>query len=84
MKVLTVYAHHDPHSFCHGVLERFTDGLRDAGHTAEIVDLYAIKFDPVFRERDVASYISADNPADILDLMDPSRPPSPDVADAVG
>jgi NAD(P)H dehydrogenase (quinone) len=70
MKVLTVYAHHDPHSFCHGVLERFTDGLRDAGHTSEIVDLYAIKFDPVFRERDVASYISADIPADILDLMD--------------
>ena len=46
MKVLTVYAHHDPHSFCHGVLERFTAGLADAGHTSEVVDLYAIKFDP--------------------------------------
>ena len=32
MKVLTVYAHPDPHSFCHGVLERFTAGLREAGH----------------------------------------------------
>ena len=50
MKVLTVYAHHDPHSFCHGVLERFTAGLADAGHTSDVVDLYAIKFDPVFRE----------------------------------
>jgi NAD(P)H dehydrogenase (quinone) len=70
MKVLTVYAHHDPHSFCHGVLERFTDGLRDAGHTSEVVDLYAIKFDPVFRDRDSASYISATIPQDILDRMD--------------
>lgn len=70
MKVLTVYAHHDPHSFCHGVLERFTAGLRDAGHTSEVVDLHAIKFDPVYRDRDVPSYISADIPPDILELMD--------------
>ncbi len=71
MKVLTVYAHHDPRSFCHGVLERFTDGLRDAGHTTEVIDLYAINFDPVFRERDVASYTAADTPEDILALQDP-------------
>lgn len=70
MKVLTVYAHHDPRSFCHGVLERFTAGLHDAGHSSEVLDLHAIKFDPVFRARDVASYISADIPADILDRMD--------------
>jgi NAD(P)H dehydrogenase (quinone) len=69
MKVLIVYAHNNPHSFCHGVLERFTDGLRDGGHSSEVVDLYAIKFDPVFRDRDVASYIGGDIPADILDLM---------------
>ena len=68
MKVLTVYAHHDPHSFCHAVLERFTAGLADAGHESEVVDLYAIKFDPVFRARDVASYTSGDVPADILEL----------------
>ena len=70
MKVLTVYAHQDPRSFCHGVLERFTAGLADAGHTSEVVDLYAIKFDPVFRDRDVASYTSGNIPADILELMD--------------
>ena len=33
MKVLTVYAHQNPRSFCHCVLEHFTEGLRDAGHT---------------------------------------------------
>ena len=70
MKVLTIYAHNNPDSFCHGVLERFTDGLRDAGHTSEVVDLYAIDFDPVFRDRDAASYISGDIPEDILELMD--------------
>jgi NAD(P)H dehydrogenase (quinone) len=70
VKVLTVFAHHDRRSFCGGVLDRFTEGLADAGHTGEVVDLYAIKFDPVFRERDVASYTSGTIPTDILELMD--------------
>jgi len=70
MKVLTIYAHENPHSFCHGVLERFTEGLRDAGHTSEVVDLHAINFDPVFRDRDAPSYISGTIPDDILELMD--------------
>jgi NAD(P)H dehydrogenase (quinone) len=52
------------------VLERFTTALTDAGHTSEVVDLYAIKFDPVFRDQDVASYTSGEIPTDILDLMD--------------
>ena len=46
-------AHHDPRSFCYGVLERFTAGLSDAGHTSDVVDLYAIRFDPVLADRDV-------------------------------
>jgi NAD(P)H dehydrogenase (quinone) len=70
MKVLTVYAHPDPKSFCHAVLEEFTAGLRDAGHSVEVVDLYAIGFDPVFRTRDMASYLHEDMPADILESMD--------------
>jgi NAD(P)H dehydrogenase (quinone) len=70
MKVLTVYAHQNPRSFCHGVLEHFTQGLRDAGHDSEVIDLYAIGFDPVFRDRDVPSYIADDIPGDILELMD--------------
>ena len=27
MRVLTVYAHPNPASFCHAILERFTEGL---------------------------------------------------------
>jgi len=70
MKVLTLYAHNNPRSFCHGVLENFTEGLHAGGHTSDVIDLYAIKFDPVFRDRDTASYIGGDIPNDILDLMD--------------
>ena len=70
MKVLTVYAHHEPRSFCHSVLERFTAGLADAGHTSDVVDLHAIKFDPVYRARDVASYIDEKIPRPILEMMD--------------
>ena len=34
MKVLTIYAHNNPRSFCHGVLEHFTGGLRMPGTPA--------------------------------------------------
>ena len=51
MKVLTVFAHPASRSFCHAVLERFDAGLREAGHTNDIVDLYAIGFDPILRDR---------------------------------
>jgi NAD(P)H dehydrogenase (quinone) len=66
MRVLTVFAHHGSGSFCHAVLQRFDAGLRDAGHTNEIVDLYAIGFDPVLRERDNANWMDADAPDDVL------------------
>jgi NAD(P)H dehydrogenase (quinone) len=70
MKVLTVYAHYEPRSFCHSVLERFTAGLVDAGHESDVVDLYAMKFDPVFTRRDLASYIGGDVPPAILEPLD--------------
>ncbi len=70
MKVLTVFAHNNRRSFCGGVLERFSAGLADAGHTNEVLDLYEIKFDPVFRDQDVASYTSGKIPTDILELID--------------
>ncbi len=69
MKVLTVYAHPNPKSFCRAILERFSKGLEDAGHTNEVVDLYAIRFDPVFRVQDFASYVHESMPLDLLDQM---------------
>ncbi len=46
MKVLTVFAHNDRRSFCGGVLDRFSAGLADAGHTNDVLDLYAISSIP--------------------------------------
>ncbi|HET9740391.1 MAG TPA: NAD(P)H-dependent oxidoreductase [Solirubrobacteraceae bacterium] len=69
MKVLAVYAHPDPASFTHAVLEELTSGLREAGHRVEVVDLYAMRFDPVFRRRDMATYLHEDMPPDILEGM---------------
>ena len=69
MRVLTVFAHAGSGSFCHAVLDRFDAGLREAGHTNEIVDLYAIGFDPVLRERDNPNWMDADAPDDVLAAM---------------
>jgi NAD(P)H dehydrogenase (quinone) len=69
MHVLTIYAHSNPQSFCHAVLEHFTAGLREAGHSVEVVDLYAIGFDPVLRPRDTASWLTESIPDDLLDRM---------------
>lgn len=69
MHVLTVYAHPNPKSLCHAILNEFNKGLEDAGHTNEIVDLYAIRFDPVFRIEDFASYVHEGMPPEILEAM---------------
>ena len=69
MKVLVVYAHPNPQSFNHAVLEAFTRGLRDGGHTFEVVDLYAIKFDPVFKLADYVQFASGHVPKDVMDRM---------------
>jgi NAD(P)H dehydrogenase (quinone) len=69
MKVLTVIANPNPKSFCHAVLQRFTAGLQAAGHTCEVIDLYAIHFDPVFHGMDYASYVHPGMPIEILERM---------------
>jgi NAD(P)H dehydrogenase (quinone) len=65
MKVLTVYAHPNPKSFCHAVLEQFTKGLNDAGHTNKVVDFYAIKFNPVLQMKDFANWLPDENAPDV-------------------
>ncbi len=69
MRVLTVIANPSPKSFCHAILEQFSKGLADAGHINDVVDLYAIKFDPVFRRDDFASYVHESMPPEILASM---------------
>ena len=82
MKILTVYAHSNPKSFCHALLEQFTKGLEDVGHSNEVIDLYAMKFDPVLTSRDWPDWIDESIPMDILEranfkqqLLDSSNGP---------
>jgi NAD(P)H dehydrogenase (quinone) len=69
MNILTVYANPNPKSFCHAILEQFTRGLLDAGHTYDIVDLYAMKFDPVLKPRDFPNWIDENMPVEDLKRM---------------
>lgn len=53
MHVYIVYAHPEKRSFCREVLEAFTRGLSEAGHSYEIGDLYEMGFEP---EMNAAQY----------------------------
>jgi NAD(P)H dehydrogenase (quinone) len=65
MNVLVVYAHPNPESFNHAVLETFVQGLQSKGHEPEILDLYAQGFDPLLSAVDLASFQSGETPVDI-------------------
>jgi NAD(P)H dehydrogenase (quinone) len=67
VRVLVVYAHPNPDSFCHSVLEEVTRGLRDGGHAHDVIDLYATGFDPVFTMRDSTQFVHESTPQHLLD-----------------
>jgi NAD(P)H dehydrogenase (quinone) len=69
MRVLIVYANPNPKSFCHAILEQFAHGLEDAGHTMEVVDLYAMRFNPVLKARDFPNWIDEHTPPETLKRM---------------
>ena len=74
MNVLIVFAHPKPYgSFNHAVLKEFTRGLEDGKHQYEIVDLYRIGFDPVFRQQDYAFFANKSIPENVLEAMDWKR-----------
>jgi NAD(P)H dehydrogenase (quinone) len=65
MKILIVYAHPNPQSFNHAILEAFTSGLSESGHTYEVVDLYAARFNPCLDGGDLAALTAGKTPEDI-------------------
>lgn len=67
MQVLVVYAHPNPNSFNHAVLESFAKGLEHSGHTFEVTDLYSSKFNPSLGPEDFAQFIGKPMPLDVLD-----------------
>jgi NAD(P)H dehydrogenase (quinone) len=69
-KILIVYAHPNPQSFNHAILEVFTSGLSESGHTYEVVDLYAIRFKPCLDGGDLAKLTAGKTPEDIRAQQD--------------
>ena len=65
MNVLVVYAHPNPKSFNHAVLESFTKGLKDGGHTFDVVDLYAEKFNPSIQLEDFGQFAGKPMPKEV-------------------
>lgn len=66
MKVLVIFVHPSPTSFCAGLLAHVCAGLRAAGHEVQIADLYAEGFNPAFQAEDFAQFAGTPMPADVL------------------
>ncbi len=65
MNVLIVYAHPNPASFNHAMLESLISGLKQAGHDIHVKDLYAEKFDPVLKVEDLEALQAGQIPSHI-------------------
>ena len=59
MHALFVYAHPEPASVTAALKDAGAAALRDAGHTVEVSDLYAEKFDPVAGRHDFRTVADA-------------------------
>lgn len=69
MRVLIVYAHHEPSSFNGAMLRAAHETLGAGGHEVRVSDLYAMGFDPVSDRR---NFLAAAN-RDRLDQQDEER-----------
>jgi len=69
MKFLCVLAHPEPASFTASLARHGMKALEQAGHSVDLVDLYAIGFDPVSDRR---NFVAAANP-DRFDQQDEER-----------
>jgi putative NADPH-quinone reductase len=58
MRLLVVFCHPDPDSYGAAIFRTACQALREAGHELRIIDLYAERFDPVFRLEEKRSYLT--------------------------
>ncbi len=49
MRILILYAHPNPSSFCHAILDSLIEVCRKGSVHAEVRDLYAVNFDPILK-----------------------------------
>ena len=69
MNVLIIFAHPNPMSFTKAILDNFVKGIKEAGHQYEIIDLYKIKFNPIFQDMDFSFFVDEEIPKDLLQQM---------------
>ncbi len=80
MKVLVVFAHPSHESFNHALLESLLEGLKEAGHETQVIDLYKDNFNPVIADisghaelgDDVKAYQEKIKSADVLTFIYPT------------
>ena len=65
MKYLIVYAHPNPGSFNHAILETISDELKKKKREVKVRDLYKIGFDPVLSAKDLSAIQDCAVPSDI-------------------
>ena len=65
MKHLIVYAHPNPESFNHAILQVVTDKIKSLGGIVEVRDLYKINFNPSYSIADYRSMDSDSLPPDV-------------------
>jgi NAD(P)H dehydrogenase (quinone) len=57
MRILLIYCHPDPNSYCAALRDAALSGLRGAGHEVRVSDLYAELFDPVLTPQEKKDYL---------------------------
>lgn len=65
MKHLIVYAHPNPESLNHAILETSVRTLKQNGHEVVVRDLYALDFQPILKPADIAAMRAGQTPPDI-------------------
>lgn len=65
MNVLIVYAHPNPKSFCHAIMETAKEAFEKKGGIVRVRDLYALHFNPVLTSSDFISLKQGQVPDDI-------------------
>jgi len=70
MKYLIVYAHPEPKSFNHAILETISEELKKKKKEFKVRDLYKIHFDPILSAEDFAAFQNGAIPDDIKTEQD--------------
>jgi NAD(P)H dehydrogenase (quinone) len=66
VRILVVFAHPKRDSFTGRILDSFVAGLEQAGHVAEVADLYGEGFQPLLVPEDYAQWEDRPMPADVI------------------